>query len=61
MTEHRGFHRLPSGAWRNQGPAPVGRPWKSVRAPLRRRPKSGIPDTIRRPELHHLTGHSPLP
>ena len=31
------FHRLPTGAWANEGPAPVDSPWKSLRAPLRRR------------------------
>ena len=41
----RDLHRLPTGAWATEGPAPVDSPWKSLRAPLRRRtstPTSGL-------------------
>ena len=34
------FPRLPTGACAMTGPAPVDRPWKSLRAPLRRRTSS---------------------
>ena len=37
----RDFHRLPTGAWATEGPAPVDSPWKSLRAPLRRRTSTG--------------------
>ena len=34
MTERRDFHRLPTGAWTSEGPAPVDSPWKSLGAPI---------------------------
>ena len=33
----RDFHRLPAGAWASGEPAPVDRPWESLRAPARGR------------------------
>ena len=41
VTGGRDFHRLPTGAWATHGPAPVDRPWKSLRAPARRRIPAG--------------------
>ena len=40
-TGRRDFHRLPTGAWATQGSAPVDSPWKSLRAPARRRISAG--------------------
>ena len=56
MTQRCDFHRLPTGAWASEGPAPVdNRPWKSLRAHLgatlnrirHGRHEEGIPDTCR--------------
>ena len=41
VTGRRDFHRLPTGAWATHGPAPVDRPWKSLRAPARQRSSAG--------------------
>lgn len=51
---------MPTGAWTSEGSAPVDRPWKSLRAPIRHRPKHGSLDTRRRPAVHYSTGHYPL-
>ena len=37
----------------------MDRPWESLRAPLRRRPKHAIPDTNRRPGTSPLDGTLP--
>ena len=41
VTGRRDFHRLPTDAWATHGPAPVDSPWKSLRAPARRRISAG--------------------
>ena len=40
MSERRDIHRLTTGAWASEGPAPVDSPWISLHAPIGRRPST---------------------
>ena len=54
VTEHRDFHRLPTGAWASEGPAPVDRTWKSLRARHGAEPRPDPPTARRtRNSGHH--------